>query len=378
MKTYRSLSCTTIFVACLFQNLLLFSYLFLTCDSEQKLVLVNVVFRHGDRAPDREIGETYPNDPNVNASFFPMGSGGMTNEGKRRSYQLGKVLREKYSDFLGPIYLSENIKAQSTDSQRTIMTLQLVLASLYPPESVQKWNPDLNWQPIPFIYEKKARDWLLWPTNCPKYKQEYEKVLKSSEILKRIEKFQPLMDRLTKLTGKEIKSMRDVLILYSTLDCENSMNLTIPEWGKEYLNNGQLSAVGNFQVELRNYNKMLKKLNGGVLVRKMIDDMIAAKNGTLEKGRKIIMYSAHDLNLGGQILTLGIAEPHIPKYTSSVILELYKNNEAYFVQVLYYLGVPSEMKIMKIPGCEEMCPFEKFISLLKDVMPDDNEFKCQA
>lgn len=261
------------------------------------------------------------------------------------------------------------------------MTLQLVLASLYPPESVQKWNPDLNWQPIPFIYEKKARDWLLWPTNCPKYvyfvlikenlmnikkkifyryKQEYEKVLKSSEILKRIEKFQPLMDRLTKLTGKEIKSMRDVLILHSTLDCENSMNLTIPEWGKEYLNNGQLSAVGNFQVELRNYNKMLKKLNGGkfkmmyeihvqffgyflylsilgVLVRKMIDDMIAAKNGTLEKGRKIIMYSAHDLNLGGQILTLGIAEPHIPKYTSSVILELYKNNEAYFVQVRVHL-----------------------------------------
>lgn len=61
--------------------------------------------------------------------------------------------------------------------------------------------------------------------------------------------------------------------------------------------------------------------------------MIAAKNGTLEKGRKIILYSAHDLNLGGQILALGITEPHIPNYTSSVILELYENNNDYFVQV---------------------------------------------
>lgn len=71
------------------------------------------------------------------------------------------------------------------------------------------------------------------------------------------------MERLSNLTGKEIKSMRDVLILYSTLDCENSMHLPIPEWAKEYLKNGELAKVGNFQVELRNYNKLLKKLNGG-------------------------------------------------------------------------------------------------------------------
>lgn len=378
MKTYRPLSCATIFVAFLFQNLLLFSYLVLQCDSEPKLVLVNVVFRHGDRAPDKEIGETFPNDPNFNASFFPEGSGGMTNIGKRRSYYLGKVLREKYSEFLGSIYLPRDIKAQSTDSPRTIMTLQLVLASLYPPETLQKWNPELNWQPIPFTYEKKSRDWLLWPTTCPKYIHEYERILKSSEVLAKIENLKPLMNRLTNLTGKEIKSVRDILLVQATLECENSMNLKIPEWGKEYLKNGELSRVATYQVELRNYNKLLKKLNGGVLVRKMTEDMVAAMNGTLEKGQKIILYSAHDLNLGGQLLTLGITEPHIPNFTSSVILELYEDAKNYFVQVLYYLGIPAEMQVMRIPGCDRMCPFEKFISLLKDVMPDDDEFRCRV
>lgn len=65
----------------------------------------------------------------------------------------------------------------------------------------------------------------------------------------------------------------------------------------------------------------------------MTEDMVAAMNGTLEKGQKIILYSAHDLNLGGQLLTLGITEPHIPNFTSSVILELYEDAKNYFVQV---------------------------------------------
>ena len=90
-------------------------------------------------------------------------------EGKKRAYLLGKNLRKQYDQFLGSTYLSENIKARSTDSDRTKMSLQLVLAALYPPNDLQRWNPALNWQPIPFTYEKKSKDWLLWPTTCPKY-----------------------------------------------------------------------------------------------------------------------------------------------------------------------------------------------------------------
>ena len=71
----------------------------------------------------------------------------------------------------------------------------------------------------------------------------------------------------------------------------------------------------------------------GILLRRMIEDMVAAKNGSLDKGRKIILYSGHDLNVGAQLLALGITKPHSPNYTSAVILELYRNNDQYFVQV---------------------------------------------
>ena len=73
------------------------------------------------------------------------------------------------------------------------------------------------------------------------------------------------MDKLSNLTGKNISSVRDILMLHNTLETESLMNLPIPEWGREYLANGKLAEVGIFQVELRNYNTLLKRLNGGTL-----------------------------------------------------------------------------------------------------------------
>lgn len=70
--------------------------------------------------------------------------------GKLRAFKLGEILRQKYNDFLGSTYLQKDVKFLSSDFERTKMSLQLVLAGLYPPNSLQKWKADLNWQPIPF------------------------------------------------------------------------------------------------------------------------------------------------------------------------------------------------------------------------------------
>lgn len=67
-----------------------------------------------------------------------------------RAFKLGETLRHKYNDFLGSTYLSKDVKSHSSDFERTKMSLQLVLAGLYPPNAMQKWKADLNWQPIPF------------------------------------------------------------------------------------------------------------------------------------------------------------------------------------------------------------------------------------
>lgn len=73
-------------------------------------------------------------------------------------YNIGLNLRRRYAKFLGNIYTPDVLEARSTDSSRTKMSLQLVLAGLWPPTCMQKWNPALNWQPIPFNYDTPERD----------------------------------------------------------------------------------------------------------------------------------------------------------------------------------------------------------------------------
>jgi len=86
--------------------------------------------------------------------------------GKKRAYELGLLLRDKYHKFLGDLYYPPNVYARSTWIIRTKMTLQLVLAALYPPVEIQKWNSELSWQPVDIIYFPMEEDDLLFPIMC--------------------------------------------------------------------------------------------------------------------------------------------------------------------------------------------------------------------
>lgn len=87
--------------------------------------------------------------------------------GKRSLYDIGIWLRKRYAKLLGKLYISDKIFAQSTGVSRTQMSIELVLASLYPPvETVQEWNKDLNWQPIPFFSEPLDQDTVCNSTIC--------------------------------------------------------------------------------------------------------------------------------------------------------------------------------------------------------------------
>lgn len=86
--------------------------------------------------------------------------------GKRREFALGRFLKDRYGAFLGDTYIAGSISALSSDYDRTKMSLQLVLAGLYPPNKLQQWNPNLNWQPIPAKYLRRYEDNLFLPEDC--------------------------------------------------------------------------------------------------------------------------------------------------------------------------------------------------------------------
>ena len=64
-------------------------------------------------------------------------------------YELGQTFRNIYGGFLSEHYTSKEFNAQSTVSERTLMSAATLLAGLYPPKTYQIWSSTINWQPIP-------------------------------------------------------------------------------------------------------------------------------------------------------------------------------------------------------------------------------------
>ncbi|XP_043271981.1 venom acid phosphatase Acph-1-like [Venturia canescens] len=343
---------------------------------QEELRFVTVVFRHGDRAPDNNGKELYPNDPYLNYNFYPMGLGGLTNNGKMREYVLGEQLRHRYNNFLGSVYLPKDIVARSTDYARTKMSLSLVLASLYPPDGLQRWNFWLRWQPIPITYVPDALDVLLIPEECPQYLEELNRVVKLPEVMERVKKFRPLMKNLTILTGKKIENTNQMYYLYHDLMAEKSMGLKLPKWTEPLFPFGPLWNATILEYDITNYNDLLKRLNGGMLLRRISDDIVAAIKNETKPARKMNIFSGHETNIAALLKTLGVYEPHVPEYSSAVIVELFQRGDQYYVQVLYYLGIPATIKIMTVPGCQQLCPIDDFFELLDKVIPTDDELYC--
>lgn len=84
-----------------------------------------------------------------------------------RVYQTGQFLKTRYQELLGSVYAPTTVHAVSTDTDRTKMSLQILLAGLFPPSEALRWNPDLPWIPIPIHYVPNPLDITMKSYLCP-------------------------------------------------------------------------------------------------------------------------------------------------------------------------------------------------------------------
>lgn len=343
---------------------------------EAELQAVNVLFRHGDRTPDDTDSEKYPTDPYLDYDYYPLGRGQLTNQGKRREYALGKFLRTNYGKFLSDVYTKESVSSISSEYDRTKMSLQLVLAGLFPPNKEQRWNLLLNWQPIPTDYVRRYEDNIFLAEECPLYLIEYDKALESPEGQRELSKFSELMDKLTKWTGKNISTPWDMYYLYHTLMAEYSYGLTLPDWAYTVFPKGELWNGTVLAYDAASATPLLRRLNAGTYLRMVTKTMLNIMSGVATDERKIYLYSGHESNVAAVMQALQVYYPHVPEYSSAVILELHEINHRYYVKVLNYMGIPAKVLDLQIPGCEMMCPIDKFLELIGDVLPTDEELIC--
>lgn len=75
-----------------------------------------------------------------------------------------------------------------------------------------------------------------------------------------------------------------------------------------------------------------------MLLRNIIDTMTGIANKTINDGRKIQLFSGHENNIASFLKTLGIFKPHVPEYSSCVIVELLRDKyRQYYVGVRHFI-----------------------------------------
>ncbi|XP_068210170.1 prostatic acid phosphatase-like isoform X1 [Palaemon carinicauda] len=337
------------------------------------LELVQLMYRHGDRAPI----ELYPNDPHQDPSIWPDGLAQLTKKGKAMQYALGKWLRNRYDGFVSRQWKPEEIYVRSTDVDRTLMSAACNLAAFYFPDNPDRFNGKVAWMPTPIHTAPLSNDILLSvDESCPRIQEELE-LQENLPIVKNVtDDSQKLFEFLSEKSGSNITSILDVDYLYDTLRIEALYNLTLPDWTNDVMEHMKL--LSDFSFEIVALSEELKRLRAGPIMKELGSHMREKADGKLEK-EKMFVYSAHDTTLATLMLGLGVFNNIAPPYASTVLIELHKIDGDHYVQMYFrndtkIVDPPYELTL---PGCETKCPLDKWIEITSAVIPEDWVEECK-
>ncbi|KAH0568810.1 venom acid phosphatase Acph-1-like [Cotesia glomerata] len=208
---------------------------------------------------------------------------------------------------------------------------------------------------------------------CENYlidKQISENIVKQQEDLK---KLKILLKYLSAHTGIEHSSSSQSLSLYHNFVAQTNLGLETEPWVDSVFPYGQLWNMSVIEYKLQSYTNRMKRLTGGIWIRKFLDHV----NNFVEKtdDYKAYFYINHEFHTAAILNTLGVYDPHIPNYLSTVIFELHEINNEIYVKVIHKKG--HMLTKLVIPGCQKsLCSLQTFEKVLKNVTLDDFEEDC--
>ncbi|RWS01558.1 lysosomal acid phosphatase-like protein 3, partial [Dinothrombium tinctorium] len=339
--------------------------------------MMKKLHRHGDRTPF----ETYPNDPYRNDSFWPDGFGRLTLHGKLRMFRLGKYLRNRYVSFLTDN--PREVKIRSSITDRCLNSVQLIMAGAYPPKGRWVWNQNFLWQPFPVKTLPKKLDGLLETQSyCPKATIEINKVYQTKDFIEYANHYSYLYPFLTEKSGRNINSIWAVDDLYDILISEKHIGYRLPNWVNKTLLETLINVSGQmFYFEFS--TETLQRLRAGLFlkeIKNVFEDALKFRKSKNEIPIKLNVYSAHDTNVAAVLNALGVFNKQPPPFGSTIIFELYGNENRAKQMKVYYLNVTESENplILRLPACnyEETCDFDAFLENVKKLIVEDWRKEC--
>lgn len=348
----------------------------LRSSAERTLEMVNVVYRHGARAPI----EFYPNDPHQE-SAWPDGAAQLTQNGMRIEYNLGLFLKKRYVDnkkFLNKAYHHRNIYIRSSSVNRCLQSAESQLAGLFPPAGHQVWNPAIPWQPIPIHTVPKDNDPLLRSADdsCPRRDAMLKKMRKKPVFVKRMADSEELFRIMTNKSGMEVNA-DNAWVISDCAFCERAQNLTVQKWIVDIFDQMADFTYWVFQYKYNgDGSDEVARLTGGPLLGTIVDNMVdSLTNTTTSDLYKMNIFSGHDSSL--LALSAGLNVPIAkPLYGACIMLELYRTTAkgGYVVEMVYRNA--GNLTQLKLKECPFSCPIDQFVRLTKNRVSRDRRKEC--
>jgi len=178
--------------------------------------------------------------------------------------------------------------------------------------------------------------------------------------------------------GQEIVDIVKLDYIYDTLLIENATGLTLPPWTQQvFPGDGTFKKLRDLSFTVDTLTEELKRLKGGPWLKEIIAHSDAIASNEDDDHVKLYIYSAHDTTVAPMLHTMGVFNGVAPPYASMIMVEMMEvQNQGLMIQVLYHNESGHEPYVMTIPGCQPLCPLDKFKQLTSRYIPDNILDEC--
>lgn len=321
--------------------------------AEDKLLLLQTVWRHGDRAPMSSYKTNTYKDTDWDEPY-----GELLKEGVKRHNELGRLIHQKYvgeGKLLSSFNPSE-VYVRSTDRNRTILSAVSNLLGTFYTDDHTASNWPASYVPVPIHTVDPKTDTLLDPlAPCPRSKWLWNSVMESEFFKNLTKKNEELINFFSNYTGETINldniwKFYDAVYVQIHIKGQNTFNKT------KFL---EIESIKKLIDDMEDglyvppsndidYAKEIPKVRGGYLVNTMTNFMKlkwdcrndANDSCTWVNNRKYNAYSAHDNTVTAILAALGnkaaVIPNGYPNYAACIFLELWDHDGKPAVKLLFH------------------------------------------
>ncbi|CAG9534345.1 unnamed protein product [Cercopithifilaria johnstoni] len=350
-------------------------------DENAKLVIFGM--RHGNCYPGKFLLEN-------SRTWGFEGVNELTQFGKREGFGFGKELREFVGSLVGNNYIRNEVAFYTSSANRCQMTLQVVMAGFYPPDTFAEWNHALEWSPVPYtIDDSMLRTYSL--PNCSIIEQAWEPIIHDNlpELVQITAENAQLLEHIATHTGWN-KSIQSASNLAGNILEMNLYNTTFPDWieqptlenfDKNSLKEAIMMFLDKHSLTCVNY-KPCRDIMGGIWLNHVLT--ILRNTADSQQTKKLIGYVSHLEMILSVMKILRINQTFLD--TTAGFLVEYRDKPHKSIRLLFHEALAIDRHIIRqaeyVEELEELSdsnhwiPFESFYELVKDKAITNWEEAC--